>query len=593
MSDNASNFNAGYNMGTISQVNHNNVTNNIEFHGFPLSQQTRALETLYDNITVAAMHNSGERCDAPKCHPETRKAVQGDIFSWISHGTNDERPRQLLWLTGPAGAGKTAVMGTISERRSKLRFVTTLAYQIQGHPRLHNQLSVDMLSAVHRDPALFQMGLTAQMEALVLEPLRASHKHRPSSNPTPPLVIVVDGLDECGEEHYSGPNRSRIKDQIEVLSVLFHALEDPAFPFRVVVASRPETWLRSFFTGVTDRVSEIFLGNHYNPNEDISLFFTSKFAELRRRYDLPSSWPKKGDVAKLIADSSGQFIYAATVIRFIDSPPFLPPSQLEIVLKIRPSAGSSPFALLDALYTSVLKSSPSPEETVLWFRALILIDSASATEEIRPSVWTIDRMFESSTGQARMLLGLPSIVHHERHPKCDSAHYGLSYNALAPIPKTAVSTYAFYHKSFLDFLQERSRYGIPFPNADDATVEQWIWQRFSTILQCAGPEVPVDDALLPTFKTCFAVIFGAERARSNGRMFLDQDLLSKCEPSRWFSTNPTFRRQMFRGMPMTFMDCMFDVVHSQCRVYRPCAAGCRKWRKAILKLWKNKRTAQT
>ncbi|TEB20194.1 hypothetical protein FA13DRAFT_1645330 [Coprinellus micaceus] len=52
--------------------------------------------------------NSDERCDAPKCHPETRTAVQEDIISWIT-------TQRIMWLSGPAGAGKTAIAGSVAE----------------------------------------------------------------------------------------------------------------------------------------------------------------------------------------------------------------------------------------------------------------------------------------------------------------------------------------------------------------------------------------------------------------------------------------------------------------------------------------------
>ena len=40
------------------------------------------------------MHNSDERCDAPTCYPETRKAVQEDILGWISDGGNEDEPKK-------------------------------------------------------------------------------------------------------------------------------------------------------------------------------------------------------------------------------------------------------------------------------------------------------------------------------------------------------------------------------------------------------------------------------------------------------------------------------------------------------------------
>ncbi|KAF6755298.1 hypothetical protein DFP72DRAFT_782643, partial [Ephemerocybe angulata] len=63
-----------------------------------------------------AVHDSKERCDAPKCMSETRVAVQDEILSWITDGHMDADPKRILWVTGPAGTGKTAILGSIAER---------------------------------------------------------------------------------------------------------------------------------------------------------------------------------------------------------------------------------------------------------------------------------------------------------------------------------------------------------------------------------------------------------------------------------------------------------------------------------------------
>ncbi|KAJ3524845.1 hypothetical protein NMY22_g10827 [Coprinellus aureogranulatus] len=605
----ASNFNAGYNSGTISQVNHHNITNNVDIR---LGASDSALKELYANIAPGALHNSAERSDAPKCHPETREAVQQDIFSWINRGEGQGQPEQILWLTGPAGAGKTAIMGTISdmleengqlaasfyfaaytnslERKSKRRFVTTLAYQLQRHPALKGHISKAMLSTVHDDPAVFSTSLKGQFESLILEPLRLNPARRYSPS-GPPLVIVIDGLDECGEDQYDIPHRSREKDQIEVLSLLIHAIRDPNFPFRFIIASRPESWIRSFFEAAEGHVAEIFLNNKYDPDADISLYLKSKFTELSRRYGFaPSTWPRDEDIKTLVRNASGQFIYASTILRFIDAPPAPPKEQLDIVLSIKlPEGGKSPFAPLDALYVAILNSSPSPAETVLWLKAHAVLQSETRSQRYGddkyPSAWTIDRLFETSEGQARVLFGLPSLIFLKPQNRCDSAVHGKFYNVPASItPKDKwASMYSFYHQSFLDFLQDAARSGAAFPEITDRKVERWIWERLSHVLLCGGPEVPIDEALLPTFKTCFIFVLSREIERSEKHMKLNQDMLSKCDPNRWFSPNVTLFWS-FRSGELTLLDRMFSLVHKQCRFYRPCSVGCRRWRKAILEV---------
>lgn len=140
------------------------------------------------------MHNAAERVDAPKCHEETRKAVQANIFGWISSQDGEGQPMQMMWLTGPAGAGKTAIIGSVSDAlertgqlaasfyfasymnavdvTSKRRFVTTLAYQLQQHPSLKKRISKGMLATIREDPAIFKKSSKEQMEKLILQPLQ-------------------------------------------------------------------------------------------------------------------------------------------------------------------------------------------------------------------------------------------------------------------------------------------------------------------------------------------------------------------------------------------------------------------------------------
>ncbi|KAJ3520464.1 hypothetical protein NMY22_g12746 [Coprinellus aureogranulatus] len=561
------------------------------------------LRELYSHVATRAMHNSEDRADAPKCHPETRKAVQENIFGWISHREEEGAPQQLLWLTGPAGTGKTAIMGTIAdeleqngqlvasfyfaaytgsiETKSKRQFVTTLAYQLQRHRTFNALISKSMLSTLQADPALTKYNLKSQMDTLILQPFRnASRQETPNSNL--PMVILIDGVDECGEDHYADRNRSREKDQIEVLSALLQALCDPTFPCRIIVASRPETWIRRFFTETAaSRFTEIFLDNSYNPDKDIELFLKAKFAELSRRYNFaPLTWPREEDIQMLVSNASGQFIYPAVVIRFIDSHGQPPKEQLAIALRATlPKGEANPFAALDALYTAVLNSSPSPSETVLWLKA----NQRLNTEVLfPPSTWTIHCLFESSEGQAQLLFGLPSLVFPQLKSDTNSSHYGRHMQIpWSSIPNPSwYSAYSFYHKSFLDFLNSPARAGVAFPDVTDERVGQWIWERFHRVWKCAGPEVPIDETLLRTFRFCFMDILWNEFRRTCWNPpILQQEVLSECNPAAWYTGISDVGVEGYR-----FLRAMFILVHTQCRPYVPCLSGCKRWRKAILKL---------
>ncbi|KAF8809775.1 hypothetical protein BYT27DRAFT_6516777 [Phlegmacium glaucopus] len=78
---------------------------------------SKGFKILHANIATGAFHDSGERFDAPKCHPNTRKAVLAETMQWIQY---IEESEDILWLYGSAGAGKSAIVQTIAEMCAKL-----------------------------------------------------------------------------------------------------------------------------------------------------------------------------------------------------------------------------------------------------------------------------------------------------------------------------------------------------------------------------------------------------------------------------------------------------------------------------------------
>ena len=61
-------------------------------------------------------------------------------------------------------------------------------------------------------------------------------------------------------------------------------------------------------------------------------------------------WPCKGIIDLLVQRSSGQFIYATTVLKFLGADFCSPTKQLDLVLKPDPTV----FSESDKLYTQIL-----------------------------------------------------------------------------------------------------------------------------------------------------------------------------------------------------------------------------------------------
>ncbi|KAJ7330479.1 hypothetical protein DFH08DRAFT_708789 [Mycena albidolilacea] len=150
----------------------------------------------------------------------------------------------------------------------------------------------------------------------------------------------------------------------------------------------------------------------FNPGCNILCFLRDHFSEIRRKH-LPyhdASWPSECDLNRLVHSASGQFIYAAIVVKFVDDKYCHPVEQLSTVLNISATdTGTSPFAGLDMLYMHILSTNPNTSLLVHILGAYFIIPNPG---EIRTrSVGFLDEIFGLQHGSVRFALrGLHSIL---------------------------------------------------------------------------------------------------------------------------------------------------------------------------------------
>lgn len=320
------------------------------------------MKTLLEHIVPGAFHNSKDRRDPPRCHPGTRKAVMQDILTWA---TNPSNLRLLMWVYGPAGAGKSAILQTFAEYCEEHRIlggsffflhtdkkrniadhlITTLSYQMaQRIPRFQEYLADIILE----DPSIFSQNLASQMTALILHPMASVAATQRSNLQT--YVFLIDGLDEC-----------EIAFQREIITLVFNSVSPH---LRFIISSRPDLAIRNTFNlpNIQNQTHTLALDDHYLPDVDIHQFLEEKFQDIKKyhtlRDTLPQKWPGVSVMDTLVRNSSGQFIYAATVMRYIESPHHDPNEHLATVLKAKlsPEQQDRPFALLDALYHQIFST---------------------------------------------------------------------------------------------------------------------------------------------------------------------------------------------------------------------------------------------
>ena len=400
-------------------------------------------------------------------------------MSWIG---DPSRMSSVLWFNGPAGAGKTAIAQSLCKlcvaakwlagsfffsrhatRQSNAEFLFPtisfgLSLAIPDVGKIINEV-------VANDPSIPTKALEIQLQKLILEPLQ-----QVSEQSKQPIVIIIDGLDECeGEDKQSN-----------VLRLLGSVFQRPSVGgcdrICFIVTSRPEPWIHDEFTiePLSSITRQIFLGQTPEANDDIRTFFRLGFMEIHdspkhrlTMSNVAKPWPSYRVLDNLVYRASGQFIYPATVLRFVGDPNYRPTDRLDIIVsipRISPSALTpKPLDALDQLYSQILSTSSDKQRTLDILSALIAMLGFSRLFLEWTPIVDLLRIAEKLMGLqpgdgAQALRMIHSLVHiPERSLMSDIADDNL------PTPQDIQTFYwdgdeiKFHHKSFIDYLLDPSR----------------------------------------------------------------------------------------------------------------------------------------
>ncbi|KAF5310627.1 hypothetical protein D9619_008265 [Psilocybe cf. subviscida] len=370
------------NGGTYTQVNNNggNYTqvNNIS--------QRSPWDILQAAAAPSAFHDSDDD-DASRCHPNTRVAVINELRDFALR-RGDTGHAKIVWMSGAAGAGKSAIARSLCEelsvtnsllasfffkrsdpsRNNHTCFVATITYQVYGNvPPQYQSL---ILGVIEREPLVFKKSVDAQFQALIVTPLRDLFENG-YFNTIEKRLIVIDGLDEC----------SAARAQINILTVIQKACKQVDFPFIFIIASRPENEIQAFFrsSSVAPLLHWLELNDSYDPDDDIERFLREKLQETREthlfKHSIPREWPSNDSIQALVRKSSGQFIYASVVVKYVTSNRRYPHKRLDFVLKLCPPKGDLPFAELDALFSHIFSCVEDIDLALLIIGYFLIADS--------------------------------------------------------------------------------------------------------------------------------------------------------------------------------------------------------------------------
>ena len=374
-------------------------------------------------------------------HDTCLRGTRGSVLEGIVQWAKDPQERHVFWLNGLAGTGKSTIAQTFSEmaadigvlgasffcsrdyldRRELKNIFPTLAYQLAcRYPEFRSRI----IRVIKQDPSVAQNSLISQLKDLIVDPL---------SSTKIPCVIVVDALDECVDDQPASA----------LLSVLGRYVNLLAYS-KFFITGRPEPRIRAGFRlPLLEPLTQIFRLHEVKPSDvdgDILLYLEEKLTAIAKRrsgFNVSDPWPRDKDLEALTKKSSGLFIFASTLVRFIESGHHEPNERLRLILTPSDSTVHEGRAGIDPLYAQVL---------VLAFSD---VKEAKVFADLRRVLGAVILAFNPlSREQVAKILGITPffITTTLRH-----------LHSVLLIPNEDSKKTRVFHKSFPDFLQDRDR----------------------------------------------------------------------------------------------------------------------------------------
>ncbi|XP_006459638.1 hypothetical protein AGABI2DRAFT_116600 [Agaricus bisporus var. bisporus H97] len=453
---------------------------------------THIMKLLSDHIILGAAHDDSIRVPPPRCHPGTRVSLIARITAWFN---SEQLQELLLWITGPAGVGKSAIVQTFAEylvesqllgasvfcsrpnkRNNPYRIFNTIAYQLAIRITAYREFLIERLSL---DPQLLNRDMTTQFNAYIVEPFVEKKIGVGGKR----WGILLDGLDELDGEDA----------QCEIIQLIStFTLEHRDAPLVWIIASRPESHISNTFDDDEVRRScwsEYIPIDSTEACEDVDRFLRSSFKMIQKKYrhSVSRNWPSRDtDFTKLTAAASGLFIYAQVVMEFIRDPHHANPvSRLEVLLRVIDRSNvvptnENPFVQLDALYSEILSSIPS----TLWPTTKRLFGVAIYEGQIKLGPY--DNKLRSNILSLRGMSILLDVPRNSVYASLDKSRSTLKIPDWKVAHKQPLT---FLHASFSDYLKDSSRSGDFYIGVEENAKENVGLRLLEIWSECSGDDI--------------------------------------------------------------------------------------------------------
>ncbi|KAF8137957.1 hypothetical protein K438DRAFT_1738280, partial [Mycena galopus ATCC 62051] len=262
------------------------------------------------------------------------------------------------------------------------------------------------------------VNLEIQVENLLEMPLRSAH-----GGGLPPLVLVIDALDELDDEDTTKDLLRRLMSAV------------PGLPIKLFVTSRPERHIRPNFDSQADlrRVLRLHDIEDNIVTADISLYLMTCLAVIRAENSstLPPTWASPADIEALTRRAGKLFIYASTAVKYIGENPR---TRLQALISMNMDTKGPLTRPLDEVYRRILSEAMDPDRRESGEIVL--------TKQILAAVLTVSQPL--SIASLGGLLGVPA---QQVRAMLDQLHAVI--NVPANNDEGVLST---FHASFGDFL---------------------------------------------------------------------------------------------------------------------------------------------
>jgi hypothetical protein len=349
--------------------------------------------------------------------------------------------------------GASVFISRPNKRNSSRQLFLTVGYELAIHIE---EYSVYITEQLARDPKIVEKGMGEQFKIFIVEPFGV----RKIGASAKPWAVLLDGLDEL-DEHES---------QTEIIRLVANfVLEHPDAPLRWAIASRPEPHIIDTFDGEDVARACWKMDVPVDP-EDVECFLRDNLKRIRDKFPrtVPKEWPSEEQFWELVYRASGHFMFANTIIRFIENPQYANPvTRLNQVLSALDGAAAAshahPLAALDALYASILSMIPD--------------DVWPTTKRVLGALLYKETHPFNMLGWMSVVLGL------DLNTVYASVNGCYSFMQLSDLEDAYTVPTKFYHASFGDYLRDPARsqnFCISMGDVEEDILKSAlnVWQRF-------------------------------------------------------------------------------------------------------------------